>query len=150
EMGAQRTRLNVQHNGQSVFTREAAFGGQLLADELVDRFDLPDSEQLLVQLREGRIEVDEFDDSLNGFCDQAAREIEGALQFYFSPEAQTEALDQVLVTGGRALHPEFMTRLRERLIWPVATANPLDGVRLSKAATRNHVEADSPTLMVAT
>lgn len=149
EMGAQRTRLNVQHNCQSVFTREAAFGGQLLADELVGQFELPDSEQLLTQLREGRIDVSEFDAALNSFCDQAAREIEGALQFYFSTEAQTETLDQILITGGCTLYPEFMTRLQDRLIWPVATANPLQGVRLGKAATRNHIEADGPTLMVA-
>src|SRR5699024_962166 len=133
--------LNVQHDGRSVFGREAPFGGQLLADELVARLDLPDSEQLLTQLREQRIDVSEFDDSLNSFCDQAAREIEGALQFYFSTEAQTETLDQILITGGCTLYPEFATRLQERLMWPVAVANPLDGVRLSKAASRNHIEA---------
>src|SRR5699024_5758193 len=120
EMSAQRTRLNVQHDCQSVFTREAGFGGQLLVDELLGQFELPDSGQLLTQLHEGRIDVSEFDESLSSFCDQAAREIEGALQFYFSTQAQTQTLDQILITGGCALYPEFMTRLQERLIWPVA------------------------------
>lgn len=149
ELGAQRTRLNVQQNGRSVFTREAAFGGQLLADELVSQFELPDSEQLLTQLREGRIDRSEIDASLDSFCDQAAREIEGALQFYFSTEAQTETLDQILITGGCALYPDFLDRLQERLMWPVAVANPMAGVRPGKTAIRNQIEQDGPTLMVA-
>lgn len=149
EMGAQRTRLNVQHNQRSVYHREETFGGQLLADELVAQLGLPDANHLLTQLQEGRISSSEIEPGLTNFCEQAARQIEGALQFYFSTEAQTESIDQILVTGGCTLYPDFMARLQERLIWPVASADPLAGIRAGGKAKRNHIEQDGPALLLA-
>lgn len=149
EIGAQRTRLDIQHDRHSVHSREQAFGGQRFADGLIKRFGLENDEQLSAQLRNGQITSEDIDKPLNEFCDQASHQIEGALQFYFSTDAASKPVDQILLTGGCTLYPQFEKRIQERLSCPTACADPLANIRIGDKARRNHIEHDGPTLMVA-
>src|SRR5699024_5483375 len=99
ELGARQTRLNVQHDRHTVYSREVAFGGQPLGDELVDLLGLGDAEQLTAQLRDGpnRAMAMDMALSVDSFCEQAAQQIDSTLQYYFSTEAEADSVDQILL-----------------------------------------------------
>ncbi len=149
EIGAQQMRLNVQHDRHTAYTREMPFGGQSLAEKLAEQHGLDDTDQLRGRLRTGDIDAAAIGPLLSTFADRAARQIESALQFYFSAAAERDSIDQILLTGGCALYPGFEEQMRARLNWPLAIGNPLAGLLASTSARRNYIEHEGPALMVA-
>lgn len=149
DMGAQQTQLNILDDRRSVYSQDISFGGQSLADELVDQQGLTGTEHLDSQLRGGKLKAADIEISVGDFCDQAAEQIHNALTIYFTAEAETDNIDHVLLTGACGLYPGFENQIKQRLSWPVACANPLRGVSSSRNARRNHVEHDGPSLMTA-
>ncbi|HLQ84555.1 MAG TPA: type IV pilus assembly protein PilM [Salinisphaeraceae bacterium] len=150
DMGARQTRLNVEHDRLNVYDRVFDFGGQKLSNDLADLHDLDGVEQLHSQLRNERLKAADIAAELRMFCDEAAQQIDDALQFYFSAEAATEDIDQILLTGGCTLFPGFEAQMQDLLPWPVTCANPLQGCSNSKNAKRNQIDYDGASLMVAT
>lgn len=149
DMGSEQTYLNIQSDRQTVYSQDIPFGGQSLAEELVNLQGLNDTDQLSTRLRNGQIKALDISLPLSTFCDQAAQQVESTLEFYFSTEAESDDIDQVLITGSCSLYPEFEEQMEQRLPWPVACANPLRGFSVSRQASHNNVEYDGPALMTA-
>lgn len=150
DIGAHDTRLTVQRNGRSVYTREIAFGGQPIAEQLIKRHDLTDFNQLQALLATGDLSPAAIADDVRAFAEQLAAQIERSLQFYVSAAAaDNESIDQVIVVGGPTRYPGLDAALREHIVPPLALGNPLAGTMASAAARRNRVDLDAPSLMVA-
>ena len=151
DVGAHETRLTVQRHGQSVYTREIAFGGQALADQLVAQHDLPHIEQLHAMLRTGDLDASVVADELGDFAERLATQIERSLQFYVSASAaDNDAIDEIIVVGGPTCYPGLQASLATQTSRPLTLGNPLAGLMASGAARRNRVDIDAPSLMVAT
>lgn len=149
DIGAQDTRLTVQRNGRS-YTREIAFGGQSIAEQLIQRHDLATLDRLQAWLASGDLKAAMIADEVETFAEQLAVQIERSLQFYASAAAaDNEAIDQVIVVGGPTRYPGLDAALREHIGRPLALGNPLAGMMASAGARRNRVDRDAPSLMVA-
>lgn len=149
EIGAQKTQLNIQHDQRSIYSREEAFGGQPLAHALTEHFGPADNGQLPEQLCRQYVTDSHINKQLNDFYDQTAKCIDGALQRYFTTHADAPAIDQILVAGGCAAHPNFATRLNERLAWPVIGADPFANTRVRTQVDGSQLGHDGPALMIA-
>lgn len=150
DLGGSSTAVNVLRDGETVYTREQAFGGAQLVEELQRDADLATADEALARLRAGEIDEDFRANALPRFAEQAAQQIDRSLQLFFSSSSQHDHIDRILLTGGCALLPEIDTRLASELDTPVAVANPLAGMNAAHAARRNRVETEAPALMVAT
>jgi len=149
DVGAQQTRLSVQLNGRSTYSRELSFGGHGLATRLIERHELKDMDQLRGRLRTGDLDTEAIAGEITDFADRLAGQIERALQFYISAASRDEDVDQILLVGGATLYPGLESALASRLDRPVSVGNPLAGMLASSAARRNHVDQEAPALMVA-
>jgi len=149
DIGADRTRLNIEHAGRSVYSRDIGFGGHDLAADLLARFELADIDQLRARLRTGEIDAAAIAGEINGFAQRVARQIERALQFYISASAIDEVIDRILLVGSSTLYPGFESAMHACLDRPLTIGNPLAGMLASTAARRNHVDIEGPALMVA-
>lgn len=149
EIGPQQTRLNVRHNRDTVYTQEIAFGCHELTSNLVDGYGSGDAERLNALLRDGQIKAADIAAPLHDFCGQAAQQFESVLQYYFSAEAESDNIDQVLLTGSCTRYPGLEQHMQDSLFWPVACADPLRNISSSGNARRNHIEHDGPSLMIA-
>lgn len=149
DVGADNTRLTVNRDGRSIYTREIAFGGRQLARQLIAAHDLEDIEQLQSRLRTDDLSAEQIAPAIQEFAERLATQIERSLQFYVSASAaENEAIDQVIVVGGATLYPGLEDALRTRLIQPLSLGNPLAGMLASTAARRNRVDFEAPSLMV--
>ncbi|MES1955393.1 type IV pilus assembly protein PilM [Salinisphaera hydrothermalis] len=150
DIGADNTRLTIQRDGRSLYTREIRFGGATLDAALLERYDIQDFDTLRARLRAGEISAPETANDVREFADRLAVHIDRALTFYQSASAGgDEPIDHVVLVGGPTLYPGLGEALRQLLPWPVSLGNPLDGMLASAAARRNHVDTDAPSLMVA-
>lgn len=149
EIGSQQMRLNVLHNQRTVYSREVAFGCHELTAELVDQQGLDNVDQLLMHVRDSQLQAASIAPALDAFCAQAAQQIQSMLQYYFSIEATSDAIDQILLIGTCTQYPGFEQHIQHHLQWPTVRADPLRGVDCSGNARRNHIEHDGPSLMVA-
>lgn len=150
DLGGSSTAVNVLRDGETVYTREQAFGGAQLVEELQHDEDLGSADEALARLRAGEFGEDFRAHALPRFAEQAAQQIDRSLQLFFSSSSQHDHVDQILLAGGCALLPDIDTRIASELGIPVSMANPLAGMQAAHAARRNRVEAESPSLMVAT
>lgn len=149
DIGAHDTRLTVQRNGRSVYTREIAFGGQAIAEQLISQHKLADLDQLQALLGTGDLPPAAIADDVRAFAEQLATQIERSLHFYVSAAAaENEAIDQIIVVGGPTRYPGLDAALREHIVQPLALGNPLAGMMASAAARRNRVDLNAPSLMV--
>lgn len=150
DIGAHDTRLTVQRNGRSVYTREIAFGGQPLAEQLIKQHDLANLDQLQTRLASGDLTAPAIADEVETFAERLSAQIERSLQFYVSAAAaDNESIDQVIVVGGPTRYPGLDIALRGHIVQPLALGNPLAGMMASAGARRNRVDLDAPSLMVA-
>jgi len=149
DVGAHDTRLTVQHDGRSVYTREISFGGKQLAEQLIDKHGLADIDQLQARLRTGDIAPSAVADEVADFAERLASQIDRSLQFYVSAAAtRDEAVDEIVVVGGPTLYPGLEAALRQHIVLPMSLGNPLSGMMASARARANRVEIDAPSLMV--
>jgi len=149
EIGTQQMRLNVLHNQRTAYSREVAFGCHELTTELIDQQDLGTADQLLARMRDGQIKAETIAPALASFCAQAAQQIQSTLQYYFSIEALSDTIDQILLIGTCTQYPGFEQHVQPHLQWPTACADPMHSLDCSGNARRNHIEYDGPSLMVA-
>lgn len=150
DIGANGTRLTIQRDGRSLYTREIDFGGAALDTGLLERYELTGFEALQTRLRTGAIGAPDLADDVHRFAERLAVHIDRTLTFYQSVAAGgDEAIDRVVLVGGPTCYPGLQAALVELLPWPVSLGNPLEGMLASAAARRNHIDSDAPSLMIA-
>lgn len=150
DIGANNTRLTIQRESRSLYTREIDFGAAALDAALLDRYALTDFDALRTRLRTGAIGPDDIAEAIHPFAERLAVHIDRTLSFYQSASTgDDEPIDHVVLVGGPTRYPGLQAALIELLPWPISLGNPLDGMLASAAARRNYVDTDAPGLMVA-
>jgi len=149
DVRGEQTRMTVQSNGESVYTRELTLATGSMLASLVSQNKVLDESELFERLRDGTIDADMVADDVKKFATNAAAQIEQALQFFTSATGFYETIDEVIVTGEIGLLPGIETALGEHLGRPLRLGNPIGKMPASSAAKKKGVEWYGPALAVA-
>jgi type IV pilus assembly protein PilM len=133
-IGASTTNINILNGAQSVFTRDATFGGNqytsLLQKELGLTFDQAESVKRGMSLPEGA-DQREIGPILDTVSDILALEIQKTMDFYRATAEDGEsAVQSILVSGGGSKLTGLVAFLSNRFEIPVEMFDPFRKIRV--------------------
>lgn len=146
DIGANSTTLSVLAGDKVVHTREAAFGGNALAEEIQRRYGISASEADLATRRGEVADETILLEFRNAVVDQMTR----SLQFFYSANP-SEHVDRVFLAGGVAAMPALADEAARSLGMPVVVADPFADVTLTAdaSALTPDLANDAPAFMLA-
>jgi type IV pilus assembly protein PilM len=147
DFGATTTHINVMHNNRSVYTRDHAFGGRQLTEEIQRRYGLSYEEAGLAK-KVGGLPDNYQTDILHPFMEAMCQETLRALQFFYS-SSPFNSVDQVLLAGGCAQIPGVDELIANRTGLQTSIANPFTSMSLASRIKPQMLGNDAPSLMVA-
>lgn len=147
DIGANVMNVTVLRNDQSVYTREQAFGGNQLTQDIVSRYGMSVEEAENAK-RSGGLPDDFETEVLRPFMDNLSMEVQRALQFFFT-STQYNAVDQILLAGGSAVIPGLDESVNTRTQVPTMVANPFAAMQTSPRIQLKRLMVDAPSMIVA-
>ena len=147
-VGAYTTTISVTLNGQGIYEREQAFGGNLLTQDISRAYGLS-AEEAEAKKRSGDLPPDYERDLLQPFADNIALEVTRALQFFFTSTPYSR-IDQILLAGGCAVIPGLVDVVGTRTQAATSILNPFKGMDMSSSVREKQARLDAPSLLVAT
>lgn len=149
DIGANIMGLTILRNGQQLYAREQAFGGNLLTQEIMRAYGMS-YEEADAAKRTQSLPNNYETDLLKPFMDNLVLEVSRALQFFFSSgQSQHTQVDQIVLAGGCAVIPGLDAAIKERIGVPAIIANPFANMLASARIRPKQLLADAPALMVA-
>jgi type IV pilus assembly protein PilM len=147
DVGANVMNVTVLRNDQSVYTREQAFGGHQLTQDIVNRYGMSPEEAENAK-RTGGLPDDFEAEVLRPFMENLAVEVQRALQFFFT-STQYHAVDHILLAGGSAVIPGLDEVVHARAQVPTSVANPFAAMQTASRIQLKRLMVDAPSLIVA-
>ena len=147
DVGANVMNVTVLRNDQSVYTREQAFGGNQLTQEIVSRYGMSPEEAENAK-RSGGLPDDFEAEVLRPFMENLSTEVQRALQFFFT-STQYHSVDHILLAGGSAVIPGLDEVVNARAQVPASIANPFAQMQTSPRVQLKRLTIDAPSLIVA-
>ena len=148
DVGAHVTHFYVLRNNQFLFSRDQAFGGNQLTQDIQRAFNLSPEEAESAKKNQGLPE--NYDsDVLQPFMETLALEITRALQFFFTSTSHNQ-VDQVVLAGGCAALPGIDELVAKRAGVATVIANPFASMQASERIRPRQLAQDAPMLLVAT
>ena len=147
DIGAAIMNITVLRNDQAVYTREQAFGGNQLTQDIARHYGLSPEEAENAK-RSGGL-PDSYDtEVLRPFMESAALEIQRAMQFFFT-STQYNSVDHILLTGGTSTLPGLEDVVSTRARINAMIANPFANMSISPRIQLKRLISDAPALMIA-
>jgi type IV pilus assembly protein PilM len=147
DIGANVMNVTVLRNDQSVYTREQAFGGNQLTQDIVSRYGMSPEEAENAK-RTGGL-PDDFDaEVLRPFMENLSMEVQRALQFFFT-STQYHSIDHILLAGGSAVIAGLDAIVNTRTQVATSVANPFAAMQTSPRVQLKRLMIDAPSLIVA-
>jgi len=147
DIGANVMNVSVMRNDQSIYTREQAFGGNQLTQDIVARYGMS-AEEAENAKRSGGLPDDFETEVLRPFMENLSMEVQRALQFFFT-STQYHSVEQILLAGGSAVIPGMDEVVHTRTQVPTMVANPFASMRASPRIQLKKLMVDAPSLIVA-
>ena len=148
DFGASTTTFSVLKDLKVIYTRDFAFGGQLLTEEIMRTYGLS-MEDAGRAKKEGGLPSNYHSEVLDGFIDDMSQQVSRSLQFFLASGSGREQPDQVLVCGGCANIPGVADVIGSRVGIPTEIGDPLGQMKLSSRARSQGVEKDATALLTA-
>lgn len=148
DMGASMTSLMVLHDLQTAYTRDQAFGGRQLTEDIM-RFYGMSYEEASKAKRFGTLPENYQGEVLSHFLSDMAQQIDRSLQFFFSASSQHSTIDQVILAGGCAQIPGVEHAIQERLQMPTVVARPFAQMSVASRAKPAQLAQDEASLLIA-
>jgi type IV pilus assembly protein PilM len=147
DVGANVMNVTVLRNDQSIYTREQAFGGSQLTQDIATRYGMsPDEAE---NLKRGGGLPDDFEaEVLRPFMENLSMEVQRALQFFFT-STQYHSIDHILLAGGSAVIPGLDAVVNARTQVATSVANPFASMQTSPRVQLKRLMVDAPSLIVA-
>ena len=148
DIGAHVTHFYVLRNNQFLFSRDQAFGGNQLTQDIQRAFNLSPEEAESAKKNQGLPE--NYDsDVLQPFMETLALEVTRALQFFFTSTSYNQ-VDQIVLAGGCALLPGLDELVAKRAGVATVVANPFAAMQASDRIRPRQLAQDAPMLLIAT
>ena len=147
DMGASVTHISVVRNEQIVYSREQAFGGNQLNQEIQRHYGLSIEEAESAK-KSASLPASYENEVLRPFLDSAALEIQRAIQFFFT-STQYSNIDHILLAGGSSTLPGLDELVSSRMKVNTQVANPFANMQISPKLQLKKLIGDAPALMIA-
>lgn len=147
DIGASATKFLMMKNDQQLYTREQAFGGGMLTQDIMRAYGMSPEEAEAVKRSEAP--PDNFEtELLHPFRENLAQEVARAQQFFFTSTPHSE-VHHIILAGGAALVAGIADVVAQRVGVNVILANPFAAMEVSPRVRAKQLAADAPSLMVA-
>lgn len=147
DVGSNVMNVAMMQDDQPVYTREQAFGGAQLTQDIMRTYGMS-FEEAEIAKRNGSLPENYEAELLRPFLESMALEVSRALQFFFSSTPHSH-VDRIVLSGGCAILNGVEDLVAERCQIPTAIANPFAGMAASSRVRAKQLAADAPSLMVA-
>jgi len=148
DFGASSTTFSVLRNLKVVYTRDFAFGGQQLTEEIMRTYGLSMEEAGRAK-KEGGLPHNYQAEVLDPFIDDMTQQVSRSLQFYLASGTGREQPDKILVCGGCANIPGVGDVIQSRVGIAAERGDPLGQMKLSSRARAQAVQRDATALLTA-
>lgn len=146
-IGANTLNISVILNGQVVYERDQAFGGNQLTQDIARAYGLS-FEEAEAKKRAADLPDGWEKDFLQPFTDSCALEITRALQFFFTSTPYSR-VDQIMLGGGCAVLPDLVDAVVNRTQVPTSVISPFRSMEISPNVRERQLQSDAPLLMIA-
>src|SRR5487761_631441 len=148
DFGASSTTFSVLRNLKVVYTRDFAFGGQQLTEEIMRTYGLFMEEAGRAK-KEGGLPGNYQAEVLDPFIDDMTQQVSRSLQFYLASGSGRSQPDQILICGGCAKIPGVADVISSRVGVPAEKGDPLGNMKVSSKAKAQAVTRDATALLTA-
>jgi type IV pilus assembly protein PilM len=148
DFGANTTTFSVLTNHEVAYTRDFAFGGSQLTEEIMRTYGLTLEEAGRAK-KDGGLPSNYQPEVLDPFIDDMTQQVSRGLQFYMASGVSRETPEILLVCGGCANIPGIAEVISSRVGIPAERADPLGQMDLSSKAKAQGVRKDATALMTA-
>jgi type IV pilus assembly protein PilM len=148
DFGASTTTFSVLQDLKVVYTRDFAFGGQQLTEEIMRTYGLS-LEDAGRAKKEGGLPSNYQPEVLDAFIDDMSQQVNRSLQFFLASGSGREQPDQILICGGCANIPGVADVIGSRVGIPTEVGDPLGQMKVSGKAKAQGVASDATALLTA-
>ncbi len=148
DFGASSTTFSVLRDLRVIYTRDFAFGGQLLTEEIMRTYGMS-LEEAGKAKKAGGLPANYEPEVLEPFIDDMSQQVSRSLQFFLASGSGREQPDQILVCGGCANITGVADVIGSRVGIPTEIGNPLGEMKLSSRAKSQGVMRDATALLTA-
>ncbi|MEM8981586.1 MAG: pilus assembly protein PilM [Pseudomonadota bacterium] len=148
DIGASSTTFSVLEDMRVIYTRDFAFGGQQLTEEIMRTYGLS-MEDAGRAKKEGGLPSNYQPEVLDPFIDDMTQQVSRSLQFYLASGGGREQPDLILVCGGCANIPGIADVISSRVGIPTEIGDPMGQMKIASKAKSQGVRKDSTALLTA-
>jgi len=148
DIGSSTTSMNVFDNSNLVYTREQAFGGIQLTQEIQERYGLTYQEAIMAK-KYSDLPDDYSTEILEPFKERVAQQVSRACQFFFS-SGEYNQVNHIVLCGGTSSIYGLDTMISKLLDTKTYIANPFVDMLLSSNVNVSLINDDAPSLMTCT
>ena len=148
DMGASTTSVLILHNNDTVYTRDQAFGGKQLTEDIMRIYGMS-YEDAGKAKRTGQLPEGFEQDVLSHFLSDMAQQIDRSFQFFFNASAAHSQIDQIILAGGCAHIAGVDRAIQDRLQIPAVVARPFSRMAVSARAKPTVLAKDEAALLIA-
>jgi len=148
DFGASTTTFSVLKSLRVIYTRDFAFGGQQLTEEIMRTYGLSMEEAGRAK-KEGGLPSNYQPEVLDPFIDDMTQQVSRSLQFYLASGSGREQPEQILICGGCANIPGVADVIASRVGIAAEKGDPLGQMKLSSKAKAQGVRKDATALLTA-
>jgi type IV pilus assembly protein PilM len=148
DFGASSTTFSVLRDMKVVYTRDFAFGGQQLTEEIMRTYGLSMEEAGRAK-KEGGLPSNYQPEVLDPFIDDMTQQVSRSLQFYLASGSGRAQPDQILICGGCANISGVADVISSRVGVPAEKGDPLGNMKVSSKAKAQAVARDATALLTA-
>jgi type IV pilus assembly protein PilM len=147
DFGASMTGMTLFEHGKVIFSREQAFGGKELTEEIMQRYGLSYQEAGLAKKR-GGLPEGYIPEVLDPFRDNMVRQVSRFLQFYYASTQQGQ-VSRLLLSGGSASLAGIDEQIQSSVNISTNLVNPFVDMVLGERINPERFASDIPALLVA-
>ncbi len=148
DFGASTTTFSVLKDLKVIYTRDFAFGGQQLTEEIMRTYGLS-MEDAGRAKKEGGLPSNYQPEVLDAFIDDMSQQVSRSLQFFLASGSGREQPDQILICGGCANIPGVADVIGSRVGVATQIGDPLGQMKISGRAKSQGVDRDATALLTA-
>src|SRR4029453_4241408 len=148
DFGASSTTFSVLRDLKVIYTRDFAFGGQQLTEEIMRTYGLSMDEAGRAK-KEGGLPGNYETEVLSPFIDDMCQQVSRSLQFFLASGAGREQPEQILICGGCANIPGGAEMIQSRVGIESQRGDPLGQMKVSQKAKAQAVKKDATALLTA-
>lgn len=148
DFGASSTTFSVLKDLKVIYTRDFAFGGQQLTEEIMRTYGLSMEEAGRAK-KEGGLPSNYQPEVLDPFIDDMTQQVSRSLQFYLASGSGREQPEKIIVCGGCANIVGVDDVIASRVGIPAERGDPLGQMKISSKAKAQAVKKDATALLTA-